>query len=392
MIKNYFKKIFKQQPLRKSNNFLDFAISDYKSFDDSYVGVEAYRKNVIVFRCVNIIAQSASHVPWIVTKKYKNSFAVVQDHPVYKLLKRPNPEKPGADFFCEIIAAKLLYGNAYILIVSNETCYSKELYLLPSSSVDIVLNKNNPVAYKYRSTSGEKVYPIDPITRMSKILQIKSYNPNNSHYGLSHLESAKQQINLHTQATNWNYSLLKNGARPTGALILKDSNGYFTEDQFDRLKQQLQENFTGSENSGKPLLLEGCLDWQEMSINPKDMDFIESKNSAAREIALAFGVPPQLLGINGDNTYSNMQEARLALWEETLIPLLDKLADALSNWLSYWYEEDISIDFDRDSISALTEKRENLWSKIAGASFMTINEKRSIVGLLPIEGGDKLSL
>ena len=57
------------------------------------------------------------------------------------------------------------------------------------------------------------------------------------------------------------------------------------------------------------VLLEGGLDWREMSINPKDMDFIESKNSAAREIALAFGVPPQLLGINGDSTYSNMQEA-----------------------------------------------------------------------------------
>ncbi len=122
----------------------------------------------------------------------------------------------------------------------------------------------------------------------------------------------------------------------------------------------------------------------------KDMDFIEAKNSAAREIALAFGIPPQLLGINGDNTYSNMQEARLALWEETLIPLLDKLSDALGNWLSHWYQEEIIIDFDRDSISALTEKRENLWAKISNASFMTLNEKRSLVGLKPIDGGDRL--
>jgi len=139
-------------------------------------------------------------------------------------------------------------------------------------------------------------------------------------------------------------------------------------------------------------LLEEGLDWQEMSINPKDMDFIQSKNSASREITLAFGVPPQLLGINGDNTYSNMQEARLALWEETLIPLLDKLSDSLGSWLSYWYQEEIIIDFDRDAISALTEKRENLWSKIAGADFMTVNEKRSFVGLAPVKGGDNLPL
>jgi HK97 family phage portal protein len=127
-----------------------------------------------------------------------------------------------------------------------------------------------------------------------------------------------------------------------------------------------------------------------MSISPKDMDFIESKNSAAREIALSFGVPPQLLGISGDNTYSNMQEARLALWEETLIPLLDKLADALGNWLSHMYGEEIIIDFDRDAISALTEKRENLWAKIASADFMTINEKRAFFGFDPIKEGDRL--
>ncbi len=156
------------------------------------------------------------------------------------------------------------------------------------------------------------------------------------------------------------------------------------------MQAQLSEKFSGNSNAGKPLLLEGGLGWQEMSINPKDMDFIESENSAAREIALAFGVPPQLLGINGDNTYSNMQEARLALWEETLIPLLDKIADSMSNWFSYLFKEDIIIDFDRDSISALTEKRENLWAKISNANFMTLNEKRAFVGLPPIINGDRL--
>lgn len=134
-------------------------------------------------------------------------------------------------------------------------------------------------------------------------------------------------MTLHQQSSYWNHLLLQNGARPSGALIVKDSNGYLSDEQFERLQTQLSEKFSGNSNAGKPLLLEGGLGWQEMSINPKDMDFIESKNSAAREIALAFGVPPQLLGINGDNTYSNMQEARLALWEETLIPLLDKIAD-----------------------------------------------------------------
>jgi HK97 family phage portal protein len=183
--------------------------------------------------------------------------------------------------------------------------------------------------------------------------------------------------------------LLKNGARPSGALIVGGGN-YLSDEQFNRLKQELQEKYYGSNNAGKPMLLEGGLDWKEMSISPKDMDFVESKNSAAREIALAFGVPPQLLGINGDNTYSNMQEARLALWEETLIPLLDKIADSLTNWLSQQFGEEIVVDFDRDSISILTERRQKLWMTLNNISFMSVNEKRALVGLSKVDNGDKV--
>lgn len=387
MFSHYLKKLFKPKNI-KSNNFLDWQGFHYGGFESSKVGVEAYCKNVIVYRCVNLIAQSASHVPWLVKKNKRSHSKCDSSHPAYWLLKKPNPEKGGADFFSEAIASKLLFGNIYILCTSKGDLPPKEIYLLPSNSTEIVLNRNHPVAYKYSSSKGDKTYPIDPFSRMSKVLHIKNYHPTNRNYGLSTLEPASLPIELHQQATEWNNSLLKNGARPSGALIVKDS--YLSDDQFSRLQDQLSHKFSGSINSGKPLLLEGGLEWKEMSINPKDMDFIESKNSASREIALAFGVPPQLLGINGDNTYSNMQEARLALWEETLIPLLDKLSDALSNWLSYWYKEEIIIDFDRDAISALTEKRENLWGKIAGADFMTINEKRAFVGLGPIEGGNEI--
>ncbi len=388
MITKYLQKIFKNK-INKSNRFIDFVNLGLNQFRESKVGIEAYRKNVIVYRCVNLIAQSASHVPWVVSKNKLGVSERILNHPVYNLLKRPNSEKAGADFFGEVIASKLLYGNAYILatVINNKP---REIYLLPANATELILDKNYPVSYKYNAISGEKIYPIDPISRMSKVLHLKNYHPTNSYYGLSCLDAASLSIDLHMQATNWNSSLLRNGARPSGALIVKDSNGYLSDEQFDRLQEQLTEKFTGSNNSGKPLLLEGGLNWQEMSINPKDMDFIESKNVAAREIALAFGIPPQLLGINGDNTYSNMQEARLALWEETLIPLLDKLSDALGNWLSYWYQEEIIIDFDRDAISALTEKRENLWAKISNANFMTLNEKRSLVGLKPIKSGDEI--
>lgn len=385
MIKNYWKKFWKNSTT-KSQNFIELNDIAYGNLKRVKVSIEAYRENVIVYRCINLIAQSAGHVPWKVLKSRTGE--VISDHPVNYLLKRPNPEKAGADFFSELIASKLLFGNSYIL--STLDSYPKEIYLLPALATELVIEHDNLVAYRYKSSKGDRIYKIDHIAKMSRVLHLKNYHPLDQHYGLSCLEAASLPIDLHQQSSYWNHSLLQNGARPSGALIVKDSNGYLSDEQFERLQAQLSEKFSGNSNAGKPLLLEGGLGWQEMSINPKDMDFIESKNSAAREIALAFGVPPQLLGINGDNTYSNMQEARLALWEETLIPLLDKIADSMSNWFSYLFKEDIIIDFDRDSISALTEKRENLWAKISNANFMTLNEKRAFVGLPPIINGDRL--
>lgn len=316
--------------------------------------------------------------------RHEQGYVKDNNHPAYNLINKPNSYCAGMDFFEQIIANILLFGNGYICGLRDKSGSIKQLHLLNPKQTSIEVYNNKVAGYKYVASGGSKIYPF------SDVLHIKNYNPKNNLYGMPAIEAAKIPLNIHNAALKWNHSLLSNGARPSGALVMRDSNDYLSEEQFDRLKQQLAEKFSGSENSGKPMLLEGGLDWREMSISPKDMDFIEAKNSAAREIALAFGVPPQLLGINGDNTYSNMQEARLALWEETLIPMLEKVTDALTSWLADNYYEDIKITFDRDNISALASKRENLWAKLTSCDFMTVNEKRELVGLKPLGNKDSL--
>jgi HK97 family phage portal protein len=134
-------------------------------------------------------------------------------------------------------------------------------------------------------------------------------------------------------------------------------------------------------NAGRPLLLEGGLEWKEMSLNPKDMDFINIKHSSARDVALAFGVPPQLLGIPGDNTYSNLKEARLALWEQTIMPLLHTVTDALNNWLVPMFDTSLTLSLDHDAIPIFAEKRDAYWERIANADFLSAEEKRKLLGI-----------
>ena len=118
-----------------------------------------------------------------------------------------------------------------------------------------------------------------------------------------------------------------------------------------------------------------------MSLSPRDMDFIELKHAAAREIALAIGVPPQLLGIPGDATYANYQEANRAFWRQTIVPLAHRIARALTSWLG-GLNPDAPLTFkpNLDDIEALSSEREALWTRLEATSFLTRDEKRAAAG------------
>ena len=139
------------------------------------------------------------------------------------------------------------------------------------------------------------------------------------------------------------------------------------------------------------MVLEGDFDYKEMGLTPKDMDFTGMKNFSARDIALCFGVPSQLVGIPDANTYSNMQEARLALYEETIIPLLKHIQSDLNEWLVPIYGDDLELKYDIDSIPAITERRRMIYDNVISAvdkGIITRNEARERLGLEPISGGD----
>ena len=361
---------------------------------------EGFGRNAIVYRSVRMIAEAAASVPWLLY----DGAAELDAHPLLSLLARPNRRQAGAEFREALCGHLLVAGNAYVEAVSFEETV-RELHALRPDRMKVVPGPDGwPEAYEY-TVGGRTVRYADPGEgTLSPILQLSLFHPLNDHYGFAPIEAAQVALDVHNAAGAWNKALLDNSARPSGALVYQaKEGGNLSAEQFERLKAELETSFIGAAHAGRPLLLEGGLDWKAMALSPKDMDFMEAKNGAAREIALAFGVPPMLLGIPGDNTYSNYKEANLAFWRGTVLPLVARIAGSLSNWLAPAFGDGpgspdqvggrsgagLRLSFDADQIDALAAEREAVWARVAAADFLTVDEKRAAVGYGPVAGGDR---
>lgn len=350
---------------------------------------EGYLSNAIVHRAVRLIAENAAACSFLVFDGAQEREA----HPLAQLLTRPNPRQDGGVFFETLYAHLLLAGNAYVEAVMLDTRQHevRELYALRPDRMKVVPGSDGwAEAYDY-SVGGRSVRFDQQASGVPPILHLTFFHPLDDHYGLAPIDAAATALDTHNASSKWNKALLDNAARPSGALVYAGPEGsVLSEPQFDRLKRELEGNYQGAANAGRPLLLEGGLDWKAMSLTPKDMDFLEAKHNAAREIALAFGVPPMLLGIPGDNTFANFQEANRVFFRQTVLPLAARTGNALAQWLAPAFGDGIRIDIDTDRVDALAVDRTALWERVSSADFLTLNEKREAVGYAPVEGGDRL--
>ena len=340
-------------------------------FDYNREVAEAYLANPVAQRSVRIVAEGVGSAP-----------VACEDDRLAGLLARSCGSQP----LLEVLAAQLaLHGNAYVQLIKDGAGVPVELYPLRPERVQVVAGEDGwPTAYRYVLIDRTLTIALEDEHGWPNIIHLRGFHPTDDHYGAGCLAAAAPAVAVHNAASEWNRALLANAARPSGALVYDgEDGGALSAEQFERLKAELQNAFQGHGNAGRPMLLEGGLDWKAMSLSPADMDFATLKAAAARDIALAFGVPPMLLGLPGDNTYANYREANRALWRLTLLPLAGKILAGLHAGLADWFAEAPQIDVDR--VPALAEDREKLWAQVSSADFLSGAEKRAMLGLSPME-------
>jgi len=395
-----FERLFNTKTAETKNSnmmgYFGVGTEETKVYTYQQLAKEGYLKNAIVYRCVNEISKGASAVPLLL----KNGDEIVEQHPLIDLLNRPNPLQSYSEFFNSLFGYVLLGGNAYILKVGSDMGTPQELHQLRPDRM-VIKGSGNPIPDRYEYVVNgrvQKTYKVDQVNGYSEVKHVKLWNPLDDYYGLSPMSAAAVEVDQFNMSSKHNVNLLQNGARPSGAVIFKpqDDAGFaanLSESQRQQLLTDLNNRFSGAGNAGRPMLLEGDFDWKEMGLTPKDMDFHRLKNMAATDIALCFGVPSQLVGVPDAQTYANVSEARLALYEETIIPHLRKIQSDLNEWLVPLYDDRLKLEFDIDSIPALSERKRKTYENVTSAvreGIMTRNEAREQIGLSPVDGADGL--
>lgn len=357
-----------------------------KTMEMSYLSLcrEGFLNNVVVYQSIMRIASAVGSMRWTVYDAEGNR---LKTHPYLKLIQRPNPLQSSQEWWRAKIAYLLLTGDNFDERILNSAGIPSELWTHRPDRFKINPAENRMHAsYTYNENGAKTVFQSNAVTGISDIRHTRLFNPLDDFYGQTPIKPAALAVDQHNAAMQWIVALLQNSATPSGTLTV-DKEITLGADAFARLKAEIETVFSGAKNAGRPMLLEGGLTWQSMSFSPADMEIIAQKDSAARDIALAWGVPPLLLNIPGDNTYSNYREARLGFYEDTVIPLVDLVTAELNDWLSPVFDG-ATISPDYDSIEAITEKRRGLWSMVDSSDEITVDEARILKGF-PALGGER---
>ncbi|MGM7634173.1 phage portal protein [Bacillus sp. Hm123] len=341
---------------------------------------EGFEKNVWVYRCVMAIARSAASIPIVLYQKKGKDLVEIEQHPLLDLLNKPNEHESAIDFREKLIAFLLLSGNAYMEMNGPNRGAPIELWTWRPDRVTIMPGGDYIKAFRY-SVSGK-----DVDAPYEKIIHSKFFSPLDDFYGMGPIQVARQTVDMDNATAEWNTSLTQNHAAPSGFLKTEKS---LTEPQFNRLKAMMRRMFGGKKNAGKAHLLEGGLEWQQLGLSPKDMDFISSRKMTREEICAVFGVPPQIVGIQDSSTYNNYKEARAAFYMETVLPTLDKIISGWNHKLAPLFGENLILGYDTDQIEALQETSDTKWTRLSGMKdILTVNEIRQALGYEDTDGGN----
>lgn len=359
---------------------------------DSFVQ-HGYRENGVVYACISLVARSAAGVPWLLKRVHDDgsetaieqaSDAPVDARRLHELVTAgPNPRRTMSAFVEEAVTWKMIAGECPVELVrrgTDGTGAVLEMWAHDPRRMDVLVGDSaiRPVkGYRFRSGAGTSHYAAsgrDAATLAPEnVMHWRFFDPDNFWRGLSPVAAAARSIARHNAYGSWNTALAQNMGKVVGVLSFEHDPG---DEGEAALNRKWREQHAGPAGAGRPLIIGGLKEFIATGLNPVDADWTKGEEASAILAAIVLGVAPELVGIAAQKTYSNMQEARKALYTETVLPLLDSLRDEMNLRVAASYGPGWRLDYDTQNVEALQPDMKTLAEWLNVAWWLTPNERR----------------
>jgi HK97 family phage portal protein len=389
---------FKKKQEKKSYGMQDwfafnFLKQEYSSNNSASAFINYFYDACPVFTATNLITDSISSIDIVLKNKKTGDF--IYKHKALDIIKNPNPFTDSQLFIKEIASYYLLTGNAYINIIGE--ALPIEINNIKPTDITILAGNDGYMGEYNLSTAinsttytrdGKKRF-ID--TKKNELIHLRSFNPKFSStnlVGCSAFIGCQLEISQFVSASIHNYSLLKNGARPSGMITYKGTYELQAE-QIDKIKQVMKEKLSGAKNAGELAFLSGDFDWKQLSESMKDMDFPKLKQSVNEAIYNALKIPLPMIS-SQNMTFSNLDTAKYAYYDNAVLPILKRILNFLSTKLLTRYPgtEELEYYFDESAIESLEARKFENAMMASKIGILSDNEIRAMIGYEAISGGD----
>jgi HK97 family phage portal protein len=364
-----------------------------KNWDSAAAIRNSFEKSTWVYSAVSRRMNAVASANWYArAKNSQGEWQKVDDSPIANLINRPNDQISKQTMMQRMVVNLDLGGNELWSKVRsdrkgpNGRGIMVELWPMDIGITTPVAGVEELIAYYQVKGQGvnQKILAEDMVHFMFT-------DPSNPRWGLAPLKAASMTVDTDIEAVRWNKLALQNRAVADGAWTF---NAPLTIEQYNDAKKQIREQHQGSTNAREPWVVGGDAKWEQFSMTPVEMDFIESQKLTRETICSSLGVPPPLVGIYENATLSNIQVAREIFWVDTAIPLLDDIKDSLNLALVPEFGDpgELELCYDISHIDVISnmllnkaEAAERLFKM--GVPFNMVNERLNL-GFDTVPGGD----
>jgi HK97 family phage portal protein len=348
------------------------------------VTTDTAMKYTAVFACIRVLSETLAAMPvMLYRKKNDGDRETVTSARVYDILHNaPNEEMSPFNFKEACMVSLNTGGNAVCERLVNAYGETVGLYPYPWSMVRVERNRESgQLQYIIRSGTKEKTLSRAQVFHVTGL----SFD---GVIGMSPIEYAASAIRLGLSYEQFGVSFYKNGMNPSIALEYPAELG---EEAYQRLKKDIETNYAGVLNVGKPFLAEGGAKVHELTIKPADAQLIENKRFQIEDIARIYRVPMHLIQELSRSTNNNIEHQSLEFVIYTMLPWCKRIEEAANMQLLTRMERTAGyyLEFNMSSLLRGDAKsRAEAYATARLNGWMSINDVRKLENMNSIENGD----